>query len=258
MAGKGEAKSAEELLIRAKDELDRLAAEFPRILQYRRELASIFNNLGRLARDGEQPELASQSFRQATSLLKPLATKYPQVPDYRQNLAIDEFQLNLLKVAAEPASAAAALAQVLDDQERLIASYPDVPDYRNAMGRNLFDYGRVLFERDDRAGAASQIEKAVKRFQEALKGDPGNRVYTKNLNEALTLQMEIALEQNQVQRAAACAELLVDFLPNQLADYLTVAAGFSRCVKLSAQDKTRVRGKARKAPRSTAAGLLRY
>ena len=38
---------------------------------------------------------------------------------------------------------------MLDDQERLIASYPDVPDYRDAQGRNLFDYGKLLFERGE-------------------------------------------------------------------------------------------------------------
>ena len=234
LANTGQAsKSAEAFLIRARDELDRLFAEFPGILQYRRELASIFNNLGRLGRDREQAELASESFRQAANLLKPLASEYPQVPDYRQNLAIVQFQLNLLRVATDPAGAEAALAQVLDDQERLIASYPDVPDYRNALGRNLFDYGKLLFERGSPVRAATLIEKAVARLQEALKADPGNRMYTKNLYEALTLQMEFALELNQVERAARCAELLVDVLPNQLSSYLIVAAGLSRCVKLA-------------------------
>jgi len=66
-----------------------------------------------------------------------------------------QFQLNLLRVATDPAGAEPALAQVLDEQERLIASYPDVPDYRNTLGRNLFDYGKLLFERGNRARAAT-------------------------------------------------------------------------------------------------------
>jgi len=61
MANTGQAsKIAEAFLIRARDEFDRLFAEFPGIFQYRRELASIFNNLGRLERDREQAELASE------------------------------------------------------------------------------------------------------------------------------------------------------------------------------------------------------
>jgi serine/threonine-protein kinase len=248
VASKGEAKSALALLITARDELDRLSAEFPAILQYRRELASIFNNLGRLGRDREQTDLASESFHRATGLLEPLAAKYPEVPDYRQNLAIDEFQLNLLKVAAGGASAEPALALVLDDQERLIAANPDVPDYRSALGRNLMDYGKLLFERREPAKAANLIEKAVARFQEALIGDPGNRVYEKNRYSALTLQMEIDLELNNVRRAAGCAEQLAALLPEQLPDYLTVAAGFAKCAKLSSQQEEPAIGKNEASP----------
>ena len=70
-------------------------------------------------------------------------------------------------------------------------------------------------------------------------------MYTKNLYEALTLQMEIALESNQVERAARCADLLVELLPHQLVDYLIVAAGLASCVKLAPDDKKPARGIAR-------------
>ncbi len=229
-------KDAEAFLNRARDELDRLFTEFPGILQYRRELASIFNNLGRYSRDRQQPALAAEWFRKAASLLEPLATEYPQIPDYRQNLAIVRFQLELLKIATDPAAATTTLSLVLNDQERLIAEYPEVPDYRNALGRNLFDYGKLLFDRGDSAGAAKLVERAVTRFQEALKADPGNRTYSQNLYEALSLQMMIALELNQAQQAAGCASRLVELVPDQLVGYLRVAAGFAKCAQIAASE----------------------
>ncbi len=224
------------MLIKARDELLRLSAEFPGILQYRRELASIFNNLGRLGRFREQAELASESFRQAAGLLRPLAIEYPQVPDYRQNLAIDEFQLDLLKFATDPAGAEASLNKVLAEQERLVASFPEIPHYQYALGHNLFDYAKLLFERGSADKAANLVEKAVTSFQKVLESDPGNRVYIRNLYEALRLQMLIALELKQVERAAGCAEQLVTVLPQQLLTYLTAANGLAACVKLAGED----------------------
>ena len=93
---------------------------------------------------------------------------------------------------------------MLVDQARLIADYPDVPDYRNSEGRNLFDYGKRLIELGDSVRASDFLNQAVTRFEEALQGDPGNRIYTRNRYEALTSQMLIALELKQVERAGDC------------------------------------------------------
>ena len=72
-------------------------------MQYRRELASAWHNLGRLARLRDDSRQAQEAFRQAVRLLQPLAEDYPQVPDYRQNLAIARFQLALQDLAQNPA-----------------------------------------------------------------------------------------------------------------------------------------------------------
>jgi serine/threonine-protein kinase len=222
-------KSAEQLIIQARDELRQLAVEFPAILQYRRELASILTNLGRLARDRELTELASEAFNQAAGVLGLLAERYPQVPDYRQNLAIAHFQLSLLKYGADPAGAEADLAAVVNDQKQLVAAYPNVPDYRNALGRNLLDHGKLLRDRGQPDRAAQLVQEAVDRFEEALKDDPGNRAYSANLQQALTLQMDIALDRQQLPDAARYAEQLVQGQHDQLVDYLTAAAGLAEC-----------------------------
>ncbi len=159
-------------LTTARNELERLAAEFPQIRQYRRELASIFNNLGRLALNREKPEEAEASFCQNAELLKALAASDPQVPDYQQNVSIALFQLERLRAKTDLPGAKEGMARVLADQEHLIAGHPEVPDYRNALGRNLMDYGRLLLDRGDVGEALPLAEKAIARFREALEADP--------------------------------------------------------------------------------------
>ena len=178
---------AEKILKQARDALERLTAEFPRILQYRRELASIFNNLGRAGwahqagragGSGVPPgRRAAQRPRQSESAGAGLSGG----PGHRAVPARPP------QGRDRPGSGERELAPLLAEQEKLIAAYPAVPDYRNALGRDLLEYGKLLHRRDQPVRAVPLIEKAVARFEEALKEDPGNRTYGKNLTEALTV-----------------------------------------------------------------------
>jgi eukaryotic-like serine/threonine-protein kinase len=224
---------AEPILKRARDTLDRLAAEFPQILQYRRELASIFNNLGNIERDTNQNDRAAEAYRQGVTHLESLAQGPTQVPDYRQNIDIALFQLALLKAGSDPAAAEGEIASILADQEKLIAAHPSVPDYRSAVGRNLLQYGRLLYDRGDSTQASPLVEKALARFEEALKEDPGNRAYGKNVTDALTLQILIAAQEKKCDRVSALAERLIQAPTADLRNYLTAAICLTRCLVLT-------------------------
>jgi serine/threonine-protein kinase len=225
---------AEALWNQARDHLGRLTAEFPRIVQYRRELASIFNNLGRLALNRKRPELAAESLRHAAELLEGLVAADSQVPDYQQNLFLAKFQLELLRAAAGagPAGESQVLGQILSDQEGLIASHPEVPDYRNALARNLLEYGKLLLNRGDAAGAVPLAEQAIARCQEAAAGDPGNRSYIRNHYDALVLRMLIAIKMKDIESIASFADKLVEVRGDDLKAYLTAAMGLASCVDL--------------------------
>jgi serine/threonine-protein kinase len=237
LESKGQHHESEKTLKHARDALDRLTAEFPRILQYRRELASIFNNLGRVGRDTRQMDLAIEAYRQAADQLKEMAQGNPQVPDYQEELDIALVQLGLLQAEANKAAGEETLARVLADQEKLIAAYPAVPDYRNALGRSLREYANLLRARGEASRAADLAEKAEARVREALKGDSGNRVYAKNLTEALTLQILIAEKAKQTEKVGLLVDRLVEAPTADLRNHLTAAMGLTRCLVITSTDE---------------------
>ena len=148
------------------------------------------------------------------------------------------FQLGLLKAESDLASGERELAPLLAEQEKLVTAYPAVPDYRNALGRDLLEYGKLLLRRDQPARALPMIEQGVARFEEALKEDPGNRNYGKNLTEALTVQLMIAVKGKQTERVAALAERLVEARTADLKAYLTASMGLTRCVVITSSDES--------------------
>ena len=172
---KGRKDEAQTILGQARDVLTRLTAEFPRIDQYRRELASIFNNLGRVGRNTQDDKLALESFRQSAEQLKGLAQKSPQVPDFRQNRDVALFQLGLLKAETDLAAGEHELTPLLADQESLISTYPSVPDYRIALGRNLLEYGKLLLRKGESDRASPLLDKALARFERRSRKIPGTR-----------------------------------------------------------------------------------
>ena len=236
--GKGHRDEAETIFKRARDAMNRLTLEFPRILQYRRELALIFKNLGALGQRIKNQQLTAEGFRQSASQLEELARANPQVPDYRADRDIALFQLGLLKAETDLAAGERELEPLLADQEKLVASYPAVPDYRNALARNLLEYGTLLHGKGDRSGASQRVEQAATQLREALKADPGNRVYGKNLAEALTLEIVIALKGKDTRKIAALAEQLIETPAADLTAYRTAAAALTRCLARTASDES--------------------
>lgn len=222
------------VLIRARDILDRLTVEFPRIIQYRRELASVFHNLGKLGLNAGKNAQAAEAFRRGGDHLALLTEKHPQVPDFRQHRDIALFQLGLLKAQTDLAQGEQELTPLLEDQEKLIAAHPSVPDYRNALGRNLLEYAKLLQDKDHVPKASLLIDRAVRQFEEALKADPGNRAYMKNLSEALTIHILISLKEKKTEQAAALADKLIELPVADLTSHLTAAMALAKCQVLSA------------------------
>jgi tetratricopeptide (TPR) repeat protein len=66
---------------------EKLAAEYPAVPQYRRDLASSHNDVGNLHRDLRKRAEAEAAYRRALAIQVKLATDVPAVPQYRIELA---------------------------------------------------------------------------------------------------------------------------------------------------------------------------
>src|SRR5262249_38067604 len=75
---------------------------------------------------------AEAAFGDALALYKKLATDFPTVPQYRQELATNHRNLgNLLADTGRAREAEAAYGEALGLHKQLAADFPNVPDYQN-------------------------------------------------------------------------------------------------------------------------------
>ena len=233
----GGPEKAVELLRYARTLLDTLQAEFPKIPQYRLELAAVEGNLGRAeSAAGHVPE-AEICYRRARTLLEGVANEFRRVPEYQQKLAVTLFDLNLLLARTNPAGAEPVLRDALQTQEGLIAAYPDVPEYRHVLGRSLYNLARVLMERGDRVEARRHLDRAIVHHTLALEANPANRDYRLCLYEDYGVLALAWLDDRDAAHAAAVAEKLPALLPDDFNSYANSAAFLIRCASITANDE---------------------
>jgi tetratricopeptide (TPR) repeat protein len=146
----------------ARDGFASLAAEFPAVPAYRRDLALSHNNLGLLLADLGQRAAAEEQVRKALAIREKLAAEFPAVPDYRQHLAGSHGNLGLLLAGlGQGAAAQEQYRQALAIFEKLAADFPAVPDYRADIAKSHESLGTVLAGLGQGAAAEEQFRKGL-------------------------------------------------------------------------------------------------
>jgi serine/threonine protein kinase len=159
----------------------RLAADFPDVPEYRKDLATSHNGLAlELGNLGKWAEAESAN-RAALSIQKRLVADFPDVPEYRRELANSHNNLGLLlsdlgKVVEAEASYRAAIAI----RERLATDFPAVPLHRRNLAGSQNNLGNLL-SKLGKGGEAEAAYRAALDIQERLVADfptaPDYRVY---------------------------------------------------------------------------------
>jgi tetratricopeptide (TPR) repeat protein len=165
----------------ARDGSASLAADFPAVPDYRKDLAASHNNLGLLLADLGQRAAAAEQYRKALAIDEKLAADFPAVPDYRRDLAKSHNNLGLLLAdLGQRAAAEEQYRKALAIFEKLAADFPAVPDYRSALALSHNNLGVLLGGLGQR-GAAEQFRKGLAILEKLATDFPAVPAYRQNL-----------------------------------------------------------------------------
>jgi serine/threonine protein kinase len=215
---------AEAHLRRAETLLRGLAAEFPDIPQYARELAAVEYNLGTVAAKTLHPDQALAAYKESARLLEELKARSPGVPVYRMKLAVSRAGIAEVLADTTPDEATGALKKALDEQLAVLAEYPGVLEYQQFVGRHYYLLAKQLLQTDP-TQALAQAESAKKFHKEFLKASPDSVRDQSALYEDQIIIIKSRIAVGDVDAAVEAAEELPTIQPTSPTLYL-LAAGF--------------------------------
>jgi tetratricopeptide (TPR) repeat protein len=109
-----------------------------------------------------QFDLAEEPWRQAIALLEKLSTQFPQVAEYRENLAYCYGELGLgLSRRRRLQEGIEERRKEVDLREKLASDFPTVPDYRRKLAIAHTDLGNVFWP-------AARVQEAEHHYCQAL------------------------------------------------------------------------------------------
>jgi serine/threonine-protein kinase len=178
----------------------------------RQELARTCTSLGHLLQaTGRTPE-AKESFETARRLLGELTAGSPEVPEYRQELALVHNQLGRLLRDVEPAAAEKSYGQAIRLQETLVADFPATPGYRQELAATLNNLGVLLQATGRREGAEEAFSRALT-LKDSLAGSvPWVPDFRRDLAGSLNNRAIHLQTQNRLREAEPAYERAVETL----------------------------------------------
>jgi serine/threonine protein kinase/tetratricopeptide (TPR) repeat protein len=222
---------ADPMLNRGQSLLRKLSSEFPAVAPYAAERASVENTVGLLAMRKRQPQEAVAAFRESVRLFETLKRRFPRNPAYRLKLAISLVTLNEALASAAPAEAEAGLVAALDQLKALVAEYPTVPEYQRALGRGLYQLGRLMVARKKPRDAVVQAEAAKAIQQEVLKANPESDQDSSALAQDQALLTLALIGADRLSDAASAAEQVSAIRPVDPGASITAAVLLIHCAE---------------------------
>jgi tetratricopeptide (TPR) repeat protein len=185
----------------------------------RQELAHSYDSLGQWLESRGRTQEAVQAYTQARDLFGQLQAEDPDMPEYRQELAITQQHFGDLYRDTDPQRAERAYQQALTLRRGLVDNYPKVPDYR----RDVANTNNALGTLQLAAGRRDQAEDAFKKALE-MKADlaaqfPNVPDYRRDLANAWTNRALLLQTQKRREAASAAYRRALALFDKLVADY---------------------------------------
>jgi tetratricopeptide (TPR) repeat protein/tRNA A-37 threonylcarbamoyl transferase component Bud32 len=200
---------------------EKLAADFPKVPDYRRDLSRSHNNLGIALKPLGRHAEAEDHWRKALDIQEKLAAEFPTVPDYFVRLAMSHHNLGtLLPEVGRGSEAEKEFDQAIAIHEKLAADFPEVTDHRARLAESHHNLGFLLAEvgrwseaRRHYDQALAIQEKLAAELPEVTQYRNGVAVSHSNLGRLLAAQEKPHEAEEQYRRALALLERLAAEFP---------------------------------------------
>ena len=139
--------------------MEELAAEFPKVAEFRVLISRTLGDLAENLRQRERYEEAEKAYRQALAVDEELIANYPGEASYREDKAHVLWTFGrMLREARRAPEAEGAYRQALAIYEKLVADYPTENYYRREQAHTTWIFAQLL----EGTGRASEAEKAYR------------------------------------------------------------------------------------------------
>jgi tetratricopeptide (TPR) repeat protein len=179
---KGYADKALALLERAVTRGLKDGADAPARLEYRRQIASCYVELGGLLRNGSQPKEVEEAYQKAIELLKHLTKEAPSRTDFRQQLSTSYHDLGILLYdTRRPKEAEEAYRAALEIRKQLVKDFPDRAGYRRDLTLTHNNLGNVMYTTGRLKEAEAEYRAALPLQEKLVAESPTDPVYQNGL-----------------------------------------------------------------------------
>jgi len=218
VADSGRPRLAEPSFRKAVELCAHLAGQHPTEPQYRKGLARARVNLGALlawsVRAPRRLAEAEEELSEARDLCRKLVEDFPDVPEYRQELASSLVNFGLAtrdQPGRKRQAAEGAMREALTLRQRLVKECPAVPRYQRELARSHDLLGRLLDVAGQAEAAEAQWQAALALQRKLVLDHPTIPGFLNDLGNTLDGLGESSLRRQQATAARSCLEEAVQW-----------------------------------------------